>query len=202
MPASTPASMPGSTPADDNTVTATAPTISASTITASSVAGATLPAPAVDLSGDLSGVDQMVVIRHRPDPQTVLVQVFGEVDLCTAPHLRRVLDDARGLVTPTDPTDPADPAQDGARGRGQVVCDLSKVEFLGAAALAVLAEADHAARAHRTRLRVVTGTGRVRRVLALSGTDRDLDTSWQLGDLGDPGDVQDAGAAGPGPDAA
>lgn len=162
MPTSTPISTPASIPADQ-----------AVTIAAPMIAGATL-------SGDGSACeDQMVVTRHRLHPQTELVRVFGEVDLCTAPPLREVLDDTWRRVAPAHPADPAD---NEARGR-QVVCDLTGVEFLSAAGLAALAAADQAARFHGLQLRVVTGSRMVRRVLAVHGLDRDLDSSWRLGDL-------------------
>jgi anti-anti-sigma factor len=54
------------------------------------------------------------------------------------------------------------------------------VEFLGVVGLDVLIAGSRAAQAHGAELRVVTGSRLVRRLLALSGLDRVLDTVPRL----------------------
>jgi anti-sigma B factor antagonist len=84
------------------------------------------------------------------------VQLRGELDLATAPQLARLLDLLR---------------RDGHR---QITLDLSGLEFLCAAGLAVFLRADQALRAVGGRLVLTRPTRLVRRVLAITGLDATL----------------------------
>jgi anti-anti-sigma factor len=77
-----------------------------------------------------------------------VVTAIGEVDLLTAPRLRRALDRAREPVT---------------------VVDLAGVTFLAAAGLAVLLAANDDAVEHGRRFAVVGAAGTARRSLEVSG---------------------------------
>ncbi len=116
-------------------------------------------------------------VVHRPRPGTVLVTVSGEIDMVTAPCLRRLLLEASRSLASGEGTAPRPPVP------RRVVCDLSGVAFLGAAGLGALVAVAAATRAHGTELRIVTGTRIARRVLALAGLDRDLDTAERLADV-------------------
>ena len=84
------------------------------------------------------------------------LQLRGELDLTTAPQLARLLDLLR---------------RDGHR---QITLDLSGLEFLCAAGLAVLLRADQALRAVGGRLMLTRPTRLARRVLAITGLDATL----------------------------
>src|SRR4051794_22016371 len=84
------------------------------------------------------------------------VQLRGELDLTTAPQLARLLDQLR------------------RDGHHQITLDLSGLEFLCAAGLAVLLHADQALRAAGGRLVLTRPTRLARRVLAITGLDATL----------------------------
>jgi anti-sigma B factor antagonist len=100
--------------------------------------------------------DDDLVVTSRGSPGVRVVEVAGPVDLLTAPDLAHHLFLA---VTDESPL---------------VVVDLRRVDFLGAAGLGVLVEADNHARARHTVLRVVASTRAVCRVLRITGLDRTL----------------------------
>jgi anti-sigma B factor antagonist len=102
-----------------------------------------------------SSVDRLVTTAVRWTGRTVLVQVTGEVDIVTAPHV----DDVMSEVLREAPR--------------MVVVDLSGVAFLGVAGLSVLVDADQ--RTEAGTLRIVA-TGRpVLRILHLTGLASRLD---------------------------
>jgi anti-sigma B factor antagonist len=84
------------------------------------------------------------------------VQLRGELDLTTAPQLARLLDQLR------------------RDGHHQITLDLSGLEFLCAAGLAVLLHADQALRAAGGRLVLTRPTRLARRMLAITGLDATL----------------------------
>jgi anti-anti-sigma factor len=91
------------------------------------------------------------VSSSRPEPDTVIVNVAGEVDAATAPEVGRVLD----AVWASAPS--------------VVVLDLSLVSFLGTAGLAELQDAADRADADRVTLRLVGGPRPVERALRIAG---------------------------------
>ncbi len=97
---------------------------------------------------DHSVRDALVVRRKSPAPGMAVVTAVGEVDLVTAPRLRRALDRAREPV---------------------IFLDLAGVTFLAAAGLNVLLAANDAAREHGRRFAVVAAAGAARRSLEVSG---------------------------------
>jgi anti-sigma B factor antagonist len=80
----------------------------------------------------------------------VTIRVAGELDLSTAPELARAVADARGAAT-------------------HVTLDLRDLDFIDCAGLRCILEADR-----QGPLTVIPGTGRVRQLLALTGTERRL----------------------------
>ena len=84
------------------------------------------------------------------------VQLRGELDLATAPQLQQLLDQLR------------------RQGHHQITLDLSGLEFLCAAGLAVFLRADQALRAVGGRLMLTRPTRLTRRVLAVTGLDTTL----------------------------
>ena len=78
------------------------------------------------------------------------VRVTGELDLSTAPELARALADCRSTAT-------------------HVTLDLRDLDFIDCAGLRSILEADR-----QGPLTVIAGTGPVRQLLALTGTDRRL----------------------------
>lgn len=92
--------------------------------------------------------DTLVVHRRRPEPGLAVVTVLGEIDLFTAPRLRRALARAREPTT---------------------LVDLAGVTFLAAAGLTVLVAASDEAREHGRQFGVVGAAGTARRTLEVSG---------------------------------
>ncbi|HWD04353.1 MAG TPA: STAS domain-containing protein [Amycolatopsis sp.] len=86
--------------------------------------------PATDRTVDLMGLLRLRV--HRPVPGACVVEVIGEVDLCTAPHLAEVVE-ARVRSTV-----------------GVVIVDLGRTTFLGVAGLRVLRHLHLLAQLHDT----------------------------------------------------
>jgi anti-sigma B factor antagonist len=98
-------------------------------------------------------------LSRRFDDRAIIVRAVGEVDLVTAPELKCSLRMACTLVSPPK----------------LVVADLSEVEFLGSAGLAVLVELHELGQARRTPLRIVASTPAVLRPLQITGLDQVLD---------------------------
>jgi anti-sigma B factor antagonist len=99
--------------------------------------------------------EQGLVIAVRRRPRYVLVTVSGEIDIATAGQLRDRL---------------ADPAGGGQ----QVIIDFSRVSFIDAAGIGVLADAAARAAARGGSLQLATASRQVRRVLLLTGLDRSI----------------------------
>jgi anti-sigma B factor antagonist len=85
-------------------------------------------------SAECCGTEALRIVIGRPLPGVRVVQVAGELDMVTAPHLDSCL---------LDQIDKRD---------GHVVVDLSAVTFLGAAGLTSLVKAREAAACHDIRL--------------------------------------------------
>lgn len=117
-------------------------------ITSNSTAGG----PDVSSDGTDAPFDDVITLSTGTDGDgTVTVTVVGEVDTFTAPVLRASLDEQL-LQQPTD-----------------LVIDLSGVQFLGSAGLAVLVETQKSARASDVPLRLVAATRAVTRPLEVTG---------------------------------
>jgi anti-anti-sigma factor len=91
-------------------------------------------------------------------PQTIstariTVQLFGELDVVSAPRLEERLDQLR---------------RDGAQ---LITLDLSRIHFVGAAGLSVFVGADQALRTAGGRLLLTRPTPLAGRVLAITGLD-------------------------------
>lgn len=113
-----------------------------------------LPAPRVHPT---HRSEYSLIEATRGSPLVRLVAVAGAVDLLTAPELAEHLAVALADRTPLI-----------------VVVDLRHVDFLAAAGLSVLVEADQHARLQHTTLRLVVATHAVRRVLSVTGLDQTL----------------------------
>ncbi|MDQ4033799.1 MAG: STAS domain-containing protein [Actinomycetota bacterium] len=79
--------------------------------------------------------------------------LIGELDLASAPHLQRVLDELR---------------RDGSQ---EIVLDLASLDFLSATGLEVFVRADEQLRAAGGRLVLNRPGRRARRILAITGLD-------------------------------
>ena len=99
--------------------------------------------------------EQGLVIAVRRRPGYVLVTVSGEIDIATAGQLRGQL---------------AGPAGSGQ----QVIIDFSRVSFIDAAGIGVLAAAAARAAARGGSLQLAAAGRQVRRVLVLTGLDRSI----------------------------
>lgn len=100
----------------------------------------------------------LIVALERRDP-AVVVQVAGEIDLSNAPSLEREL---LGALHDAD----------------ALVIDLHRVDYLDSSALACLHRIFLASGDRKVPMRVVTGgNGVSRRLLAMTGLDRELQTS-------------------------
>jgi anti-sigma B factor antagonist len=91
-----------------------------------------------------------------------ILTVAGEADMLTAPVLRQRLDEYFG----------AD--------RAPIIVDLSRVEFFGSNALAVVVDAHHRASAEGRKFILVAGTRVVRRPLAVTELDAVLSVQGDL----------------------
>lgn len=96
----------------------------------------------------------LIIAVHRRSGH-VLVTVSGEIDIAAAARLRDRLAGPVGV------------------GR-QVIVDLSQVSFIDAAGAGVLAGAAARAAARGGRLQLAAARGQVRRVLELTGLDRNI----------------------------
>ena len=106
-------------------------------------------------------MDEILTILVRRRPEYVLVTVAGELDLTTVPQLRGQL---------------AQLIADGDR----VVVDLSRVPFIDAAGLGVLAHTATEAIAYGGSLRVVTARPRVRLLFSISGLEQHVGLAWTV----------------------
>jgi anti-anti-sigma factor len=97
---------------------------------------------------DHAGRTALAVHRRTRGPGITVVIAIGEVDLLTAPRLRRALCRARESVT---------------------FLDLTRVTFLGAAGLTVLLRANDEALWSGRRFGLVGAAGTARRTLEVSG---------------------------------
>ncbi|MGH3622260.1 MAG: STAS domain-containing protein [Sciscionella sp.] len=104
----------------------------------------------------------MRLVRHRSDLDVCLP--VGEIDLCTAPLLRRALRDTAQRRVP------------------RVIVDLSQVEFLGLEGIRVLVTAAEHARATHRHLGLVVATHSIWRALELTGMAGGLATYGCLSD--------------------
>jgi anti-sigma B factor antagonist len=112
------------------------------------------PPPAVAVLPDLdSGTEFLTVTAHPVPPSAVVITVRGEVDLVTSPLLRD------RLLAHLHDTAP------------QMIVDLTKVGFLGAAGLTALLTARQAATAAGITLCVVAHTRPVLLPLTITGLD-------------------------------
>lgn len=93
-------------------------------------------------------------VRTRDRDGWIVVEVSGEVDISTAPDLRGALEEAGT--------------------GGSVVVDLRGVTFMDSSGLEVLVAAAGELEEGGGRLVVVCGEGPVRRILGITGLDREL----------------------------
>jgi anti-sigma B factor antagonist len=108
--------------------------------------------PDVPAEGTEAPFDDVITLStSTSDNGTVTVTVVGEVDTFTAPVLRSTLD-AQLEQQPKE-----------------LVIDLSGVQFLGSAGLAVLVETQKSARSREVELRLVATTRAVTRPLEVTG---------------------------------
>ncbi|MFC0110645.1 STAS domain-containing protein [Kibdelosporangium aridum] len=91
------------------------------------------------------------------DTDVVVLHVAGEIDLASEEDFAEALAHALELPTPV------------------VLVNLSKVTFLGSAALHVLLQANEEARRRKQALRVAHGGSLAQRVLTVAGLDQVLD---------------------------
>jgi anti-sigma B factor antagonist len=94
-----------------------------------------------------------IQVRHRPG--YTVITLAGEIDVTTAPRLRKRL---TALASSGRP----------------VVADLNQTSFLDAAGLGVLAAAAQQAAASGGSLHIVSARHQVRRILTLTGMDQQL----------------------------
>jgi anti-sigma B factor antagonist len=108
--------------------------------------------------------DELLTVAATTDSGTgvTILTVAGEADMLTAPVLRQHLDEHFG----TD--------------RTPIIVDLSRVEFLGSNALAVLFDVHERASAEGRAFAVVAATRVVRRPLQVTGLDTTLSVHEDL----------------------
>lgn len=105
--------------------------------------------PPVPRGGDAD--DQIALSLSTPGDKQTVIEVGGEVDMVTSPHLRSAVLDQY------------------AAGTELVVLDLDGVTFLGTSGLAVLIEVREAAHAAGVELRLACTARRVLRPLSIAG---------------------------------
>jgi len=107
--------------------------------------------PDVSNEGTEAPFDDVITLSTSSEDGVVTVTVVGEVDTFTAPVLRSTLD-----------------SQLEQQPR-ELVIDLSGVQFLGSAGLAVLVETQKSSRAKEVGLRLIATTRAVTRPLEVTG---------------------------------
>lgn len=100
--------------------------------------------------------DSLNVSTSWPGPRVAVLAVTGDLDMLTSPRLAAALEEV---------------ADAGPR---TVVVDLSKVDFLGSAGLAVLVSAHERAES-RGKLRIVASARDTQRAFSMTGLDDLLD---------------------------
>ncbi len=106
-----------------------------------------------------------LTLSNTAQGERTIVHIGGEIDVYTAPVLRRRLDE---------------PIMAGCR---DLVVDLSGVTFLDSTGLGVLVGRLKMMRSHAGQMRVVGATDRVHKVFAITGLDRVLEMYPSLADL-------------------
>ncbi len=107
--------------------------------------------PDVSTEGTEAPFDDVITLSTSTEDGVVTVKVVGEVDTFTAPVLRSTLDSQL------------------EQSPRELVIDLSGVQFLGSAGLAVLVETQKSARSREVDLRLVATTRAVTRPLEVTG---------------------------------
>jgi anti-sigma B factor antagonist len=107
--------------------------------------------PDVSTEGTEAPFDDVITLSTSTEDGVVTVTVVGEVDTFTAPVLRSTLDSQLEQAP------------------RELVIDLSGVQFLGSAGLAVLVETQKSARAKEVSLRLIATTRAVTRPLEVTG---------------------------------
>ena len=108
-----------------------------------------------------------LTINHQPTDKGLLIQAVGEVDLTTAPQLRAPL---------------MDTVNNG--GDGPVIVDLSQVDFIDSAGLALLVEARKQLVKNSRLLHVLLTPGRQpERVLKLGRFDTIMNLAYNLDEI-------------------
>ena len=108
----------------------------------------------------MDGIDERgavaLEIESRRDPESLVISLNGEADLSTVEMLQSALAEAE--------------ASDAKR----IVVDLGGLEFIDSRGLRALAKAQAASRADSDRLRFRPGGQQVRRVMEVTGLEREL----------------------------
>ena len=107
--------------------------------------------PDVSTEGTEAPFDDVITLSTSSEDGVVTVTVVGEVDTFTAPVLRSTLDSQLELQP------------------RELVIDLSGVQFLGSAGLAVLVETQKSSRSREVDLRLIASTRAVTRPLEVTG---------------------------------
>jgi anti-sigma B factor antagonist len=107
--------------------------------------------PDVSTEGTEAPFDDVITLSTSTEDGVVTVTVVGEVDTFTAPVLRSTLDSQLELQP------------------RELVIDLSGVQFLGSAGLAVLVETQKSSRSREVALRLIASTRAVTRPLEVTG---------------------------------
>ena len=107
--------------------------------------------PDVSTEGTEAPFDDVITLSTSNEDGVVTVTVVGEVDTFTAPVLRSTLDSQLEQQP------------------SELVIDLSGVQFLGSAGLAVLVETQKSSRAKDVGLRLIATTRAVTRPLEVTG---------------------------------
>ena len=107
--------------------------------------------PEMPNEGTEAPFDDVITLSTSSEDGVVTVTVVGEVDTFTAPVLRSTLDSQLEQQP------------------SELVIDLSGVQFLGSAGLAVLVETQKSARSREVGLRLIATTRAVTRPLEVTG---------------------------------
>jgi anti-anti-sigma factor len=103
-------------------------------------------------------VDRRLHVEARTEPDRIVLELHGELDLAGAPLLSSALDRAE-----TDE-------------RGILVLDLEDLEFIDSAGLRVILAAHERARARGAELALTPGPRQVQRLLTIAGVSGHLQT--------------------------